>query len=272
MPIISKTIDPKDSREHPVVTVAPPEASRLDCISVNWCDKTTWYPSSVEVTDETMTDSGDGLTFNPDTQRPWVDVTHGKITGEYDLRSEYRPIIEVNSVQKTENSPGETDNDYTINYSTGQVTFNSSQSGNTVVVKQYHYVVDSEWIIAPSAGKVIRLTQVEVQFCKDVELIDSIVFQLYVGGNPYGGASVFQTMYDFINESSLSYPEIPQMGGSGWRGMTAPVHIFRWPYVERGTTDLRSSLSMEVHVCLENDIELGGDFAVTTFYGVTEDE
>jgi hypothetical protein len=54
--------------------------------------------------------------------------------------------------------------------------------------------------------------------------------------------------------------------------MSGPVRIFRWPYAERGTTDLKSSLVMEIRVCLENDVEFGGDFAVATFYGTSETE
>jgi len=263
---------PKNSRGKSRIQVDAPEASRLDVISVNWCDKRTWYPKSTEVLDETLSDSGDGLTFNPATSRAWVDVMHGRLTGEYALRAEYQPSVEVDSVAKTENPPGTTDGDYALDYLTGNVTFNASQAGKTVVVKHYHFVNGSEWIIAPADGKLVRVTQVEVQFSENIILTDSVKFQLYVGGNPYGQPTVYQTMYDYINESSLAYAQIPSMGGAGWRGMNGPVRVFRWPYAERGTTDLKASLAMEIRVSLENDAEFGGDFAVATFYGTSETE
>jgi hypothetical protein len=262
--------NPRNTRGKTRIQVDAPEGSRLDIISVNWCDKTTWYPKSTKVTDEVYTESS-GTVFNPTTQRPYVDVTHGKLTGEHTLRSEYTPVVKVDDVVKTENSPGQTDNDYTIDYDTGVVTFNASQTGKTVKVT-YYYVGSSEWIVAPDAEKMVRVTQVEVQFSENIILNDSVKFQLYVAGNPYGDPTIYQTMYDYINESSLAYPSIPQMGGSGWRGMSGPVRIFRWPYAERGTTDLKSSLGMEIRVCLENDAVFGGDFAVATFYGTSETE
>lgn len=261
---------PKTSRSHPLVTLAPPEGSRLDVISVNWCDKTTWYPKSTKVTDEVYSET-DATHFAPATERAYVDVTHGKLTGETDLRATYAPVVKVNDVTKTESSPGTTDGDYQIDYTTGVVTFNASQTGKTVKVT-YHYVGESEWVIAPAAGKLVRVAQVEVQFSENIDLKDTVKFQLYVGGSPYGDPTLYQTMYDYINEASLSYPSIPQMGGSSWRGMTGPVRIFRWPYSERGTTDLKSSLAMEIRVSLENDVEFGGDFAVATFYGTSETE
>jgi hypothetical protein len=261
---------PRNTRGKSRIQVDAPEASRLDVISVNWCDKTTWYPKSTEVTDEVYTENT-ATVFHPATQRDYVDVTHGKLTGEHTLRDTYAPVVKVDDVTKTENSPGQTDNDYTIDYSTGIVTFNESQTGKTVKVT-YHFVGTSEWIVAPASEKMVRVTQVEVQFSENIVLTDSVKFQLYVGGNPYGAPTIYQTMYDYINESSLAYPQIPSMGGGGWRGMSGPVRIFRWPYAERGTTDLKSSLGMEIRVCLENDVEFGGDFAVATFYGTSETE
>jgi hypothetical protein len=257
---------------HKKVQVEPPEGSRLEVVSPNWCDKTTWYQSATEITDETLTDSGDGLTFNPATARAWIDVFHGKLTGERTLRATYQPQIEVDAAAVEENSPGLTDKDYSIDYTTGAVTFNSSQSGKTVVAKRYHYESGSEFCICPAAGKLLRLTQVEVQFSENVDLKDAVLFQLYVGGNPYGNPVVYQVMMDFINEASLSYPSIPKMGGASWRGMPGPVHVFRWPYAERGATDLKSSLAMEIKISLENDTEFGGDVAVATFYGLSETE
>ena len=77
---------------------------------------------------------------------------------------------------------------------------------------------------------------------------------------------------DYINEAELSYPSVPKMGGTSWRGMAGPLHIFQWPYAARGTTDLTSSTGLEIQIKLENNTPFGGDIAIATFYGTSEDE
>jgi len=248
--------------------MALPEGSRLDVISPNWCDETTWYGSAEQVSDETLTDSGDQTTFNSANQK-WIDVTHGKLTGERTLRAVYKPVIKVAGVEKAENSPGQSDGDYTINYQNGTVTFNSSQTGAATAT--YHKSNGSQWKVTPAAGKVIRLSSVEVQFSGDIELTDTVLFQILVGGQAVA-QNVYQTIMDFINQASASYPVMPALGGSGWRGMTQPIHIFRWPYNERGTLDLYASKGMELAIKLENDTKFTGTVAIATLYGVSEGE
>ena len=262
----------KDQYGNVVFNPTAPTGTRVDILTPNWCDKTTWYDSSIRVTDEIYTDSGDQLTYNPATTRHCVDVAHGKITGERSLRSTYAVSVTVDSISKTENSPGQGDNDYTFNYTTGALTFNSAQTGGAVVKVSYNYIVDSTFRIKPAPGKLVRLTQTEVQFSENIVLNDSVVFQLYVGGSPYGNSTIYQTMMDYVNEASLAYPSVPVMGGAGWRGLNSKIHIFRWPYSERGTIDLRDSQAAEIRISLENHTEFGGDVAVATFYGISQDE
>lgn len=261
----------KSSKYYEYVEVKPPEGKRLDTIGINFCDPRTWYQEAVQVTDETLSDSGDGLTFVPATSRVWIDVSHGRLSDEH-LLSAYLPVMEVDDVEMVEDSPEENDNDYTIDYMTGAVTFNSSQSGKTVVAKSYWYENGSTFTLKPDSGKILTITSVEVQFSKDIELTDSCVFQPYVIGFPYGDPKIYKTMQDYINEAEGSYPEIPQMGGSSWRGMSQPVHIFRWPYKERAITELKSSLQMEIRVFLQNNTHFDGSGAIPTFYGKSEDE
>jgi len=249
--------------------VDPPEGSRIDVISPNWCDPTTWYYSSVEVLAETLVDSGDGLTFNS-ANINWIDTSHGKLTDEDGLDTKYKPVIEANGVLQVEDEPfGGAQHDYAINYATGDVTFHSAPA--TPVTADYWRENGSIWSVQPAAGKVLRLTTVEVQFSSNLVLNDTVQFQLYVGGNPYGPATRYKTLIDYVNEAAGAYPEIPAMGGAQ-RGTSYPLQIFRWPYAERGTTDLRASLGMEVRISLMADTAFGGEMATATFYGVSEDE
>lgn len=278
----------KNSRGLQRIEIVPPEASRSDIISINWCDPTTWYQSSVSIEEEVLVDTGDATIFDA-YYANIIDVNHGKITGERTLSATYGPVLTVDGYAKMENSPDAYDGDYSIDYSNGKVIFNSALGGSPEVLMSYHYSTDSTWTIAPEAGKTLRVTDVEVQFSADnIEITDTVSFQAYglvdvfapqlipsiPSGTkiPIGEPTVYQTMYDFINDAQLAYPDIPKMGGSSWRGMKGPIHIFRWHYKERGTTDLKSSLGMEIRIKLENDIPFGGDVAVATFYATSEDE
>ena len=285
---------PVTERGFPKITVEPPQHSRSDFISPNFCDKTTWHVPALPIANETLSDSGDLTTWNS-VSSYWIDVMHGKITDERDLRATYTPVITVNDVAKVENSPGLTDNDYSINYVTGSVIFNAALTGGDVVKATSYYKENgSLFIVAPSAGKLLRLTKAEIQFSTNMELTDTAIFEPYgyvdvfapqlldtadppgpyPSGTkiPLGQKRVYQTMQDYVNEAQESFPEIPQIGGSGWRGSKGSIQIFSWPYQNRGTLDLVSSAGMEVRVQLESNIPFGGDVAVVTIYGISEDE
>jgi hypothetical protein len=252
-----------------LIQVVPPEASRLDLITPNWCDKTTWVEQSTEVTGQTLTDSGDGLTFNS-ADSNWIDIEHGLITDENRLDTKYKIAVYDNGVLQTADEPfGGTQNDYSVDYSAGSVTFHNAPTGP--VTADFWKATTSVWTMAPAAGKVIRLTAVELQFSEDVVMNDTVQFQVYVGGSPYGDPVLYKRFTDFVNAAEGSFPAIPAMAGAA-RGTSSPIRIFRWPYMERGTTDLLSSLAMEIRISLLSDGVFGGEFATATFYGVTEDE
>lgn len=276
----------------PRVQVDPPEGSRVDVVSPNWCDKTTWYANSVVVQDETLVDSGDGLTFNSANEN-WIDTTHGKLTDEDTLSADCVPVVKANSVEKTIDAPFGVggDGDFSINYGTGSVTFHSAPA--LPVTASYRHQNGSEWTVKPKAGKCLRLTTVEVQFSRNAELKDTVIFQAYgfvehfapslldtaTPPGPYpagtlipiGTATTYKTMMDYINDASGAFPEIPAMGGTP-RGTSQPIQIFQWPYDKRASTDLCSATGMEIRISLESNQVFSGDFAVATFYGISEDE
>jgi len=282
---------PTNSKGAPVFQPDWREGSACDFITFNWCDRTSWYPQSTRVTDETLADDGDGVTFNSDHEY-WIDVTHGRITHEHRLADSHGVAITVDDVTKTESSPGTTDGDFQIDYDTGVVTFNASQAGKTVKAT-YSYATNSVFYVEPDEGRTVRLTAVEVQFTADVEVNDSAVFSVegfvevfapqlvndvdpdYVTSFPTGtripldSPRIYKTMYDYIAEAQRSYPSIPAIGGSSWRGMAQAIHLFRWPYQEDATRDLVASQGMRIKICLENDEVFGGTMAVATLYAVS---
>jgi hypothetical protein len=276
---------------NPKITPEPPIGDKRNFMSVNWCDKCSWYEGSVQVTNETLTDTGNGLTFASAHDR-WIDMKHGRVTFEDQILADnpgkWVAVITVNGAQKTESSPGTTNGDYQIDYENGTVTFNSSQAGNTVAAS-YWYANAGTYTVKPNPGKKIKLQRVEVQFSMDIQLLDTMQFM------PYGYAGVFAPQYvqlgvfqptqliplmalpyryktrnDYVNESCGNYPIIPPFGGNGWRGGQQEIITLPWIYLTK--TELFSSYGMEIRISMENNIEMGGEMATATFYTVETDE
>lgn len=282
---------PADTDGTPRFVLTKTNATKFNAISPNWCDKTTWYERSVQVTNETLTDSGDGLTFN--SAHPfWIDAKHGKIFNEDILVSDDSGKwvvsgVTANSVAKNENSPGQTDKHFTVNYTAGTITFNSSMAGQTIVASYWYSPTtagSSIWTVIPPAGAKIQVIRVELQFSVDLVLKDTAVFQglgfvqafapqycpvPYPLNTliPLGDPIKYKSMTDFVSESNGAFPIIPAFGGGdqgGWRSLGQNVITLVWDYVSR--TDLHSAYGMRLQTSLQNDIPHGGAFATATFY------
>lgn len=290
------TTAPVTSDHKPRVQIDPREGSSYNSPSINWCDKTTWFVTStreIDVELDVVSDSENKIWETP-TDTVWVDVCHGKITGERNFRDQYKPLVKVDGIEKSEITAENLIGDYTVNYREGKITFESSVDPNSLVQATFSCVKDSSWNIVPSPGKKLDIVAVEVQFSSDVEMTDTIIFSVWgiidyfaphlVSETPNGVTSFpsgikiplkkyfYQTMDDFVNDSQRSYTKIPKLGGDGWRGMKTDQYIFRWPYYEESVRRLHSHSGMELRVTLEHNIELSGNKALCTMYGVSEDE
>lgn len=250
---------PEGSGGEALVQVRPPEARRVELASFNWCDKTTWYEAATPGTHSEI------LTGALTAALPHsfiIDAIHGKISGEHKL-SKYFVVLSIDEVVLVE------DVDFTLDYITGLITFLSETTGALNV--DYYVAGSSTWTLAPDDGKVLEVLEVEVQFSDDLEMTDSLHFELYAG-EYLVGSTIYKTAMDLIVQASGSYPVIPKLGGEGWRGTKSPVHIFRWPYADRGVTRLFSSMGLSIRLRLENDIPFNGSYGIATFYSVTLDE
>jgi len=256
----------------PRFSVIPPEGNEVIIISHNWCDKCTWYTNSTRIAEEeaeVLSDSGDGLTFNSQHEF-WIDLNHGRLSKEEYIKTAYLPIIKVNGVTVTERTPfSDEGGDFVIDYESGSVTFSSSQSGKTVTAI-YSYASDSVFSVVPSGSEILRVERAEVQFSKNIEMNDSVAFQIWAY-NPLDlpnkvqvqDSDVFKTVRDFVDDATGCYPEIPAFGGTK-RGLSYP-HIVL-PFNYRTVRDLKGSDGLEIRIKLENDIPFGGEFATITFY------
>lgn len=272
------TIPSYDSEGNMLIVPEPRGGTKYNMFSVNWCDKCSWYQGSDKVTAETLSDSGDGLTFNS-VNDYWIDMSHGRITDENRTvkaaqdagTDDWIPAVTVNDVEKTEGT------DFDIDYENGTVTFNSSQSGNTVKATYWKANSGAFTVIIPTGYK-LQLLRVEVQFSKTITLNDVMIFtpKGYAGAfapqlvpSPLSATDLvalddpnyYKNPRDFINESNGSFPLIP-----AWGGLSDETVILVWDYVSR--TDLIGDYGMRIEISMATNTPHTGEIAVATFYGI----
>lgn len=262
-----------------------PYGSKTQLISVNWCDKCSWYPGSVKVEDEILI-SDDNIRFHSK-NKFWIDMAHGRMSYEDAIvkgaGGAYIPIITADDV--TVGPSTDSDEEYySIDYENGDVIFSSSQTGKTIKAT-YWYATNGSYIIKPDPGKKLKIFLVEVQFSRNVVLNDIMYYQAF----GYAGAfapqlvpplqatdlipliepTVYKRMTDYINEANGAFPLIPACGGPKY-GTKDDTIVFQWHYLTR--TDLSSSAGMEIRIGLLNSTPHDGELATATFYAVSEDE
>lgn len=241
-------------------------------ITQNLSDPTTWYTKSTRKTAQTMTDSGDGLTWTCAFAN-WINISHGKIFDEEVLAAGeshgYAVEVKVNTVVQTMRTPfADSGGDYTVDYAAGTITFAVSQADKGVTAS-FSYETGSEWVLAPTEGRYLDIEVAEVQFSKDVILNDDVDFEIWVY-NPADlpnkvmySRTTYRHFRNFIDEALGSYPVVPAMGGAK-RGVTQDVYGFPFRY---GTVRrIDSAVGAELRVRLRNDVAFGGEFATATFY------
>lgn len=269
--------------------------TKTQIISQNFCDKRTWYSSSVRMTNVEMIDSGDGYVWSlPDGYETIADVSHGRVLHERRLRAAHAVNVSIDGVQASEVDPHDDMGDWTLDYLTGTLTFATSQASKTITMS-YSKITNSKWYLRPQEGKVLRLISAELQFSTDCRLSDTFVFQARAdvskfpellpycttNGGPYppgtmipiGDATYYQTVFDLICEANLAYPVVPKWSGQGatWRDLQSDILVFSWDYGDQASVDISASTGMEIEVSLEHDVECVGTAAVVTFYCLSED-
>jgi len=272
------------------VAVVGRQGNETNWASHKFTDATSWYGTSIRVTEETLTDSGDGLTFESG-HSPWVDMTHGKVWDEESLCEDvphgYAVTVTVDAVEKTPRKPfAPSGGDYTVDYTTGKVTFAASQAGKTVKAS-YSYVVDSIWVLKPYVGYALDVEQAELQFSQDMVMKGAIVMAYFGSADHFApgyfppgtiielGRQTYNKVHQLIDEAIGSFPVIGAPVGGTSRGMQSPVYGF--PFKYGAVRRLWSKWGMEVRIWVEDydgnkNVPFEGEHATGTFYCVSRDE
>jgi hypothetical protein len=295
----SPFITPRAPRGVALTQVAAREGSKVQVISQNFCDKHTWYSTSVRRNAQPLSDTGDGLTWALAVDVLGVDVTHGRILHERRLRGEYAPVVTVDGVVVAEKDPHDDEGDYVIDYVTMRVTFATSQASKTITLS-FNEVVDSSWYVRPLPGKTLRLLKAELNFSRDVRMRDTFVFKPradvskfpplfglwdqnpagppgpYPAGTmiPVGDAVYYQTQRDLVCEANLAYPCVTKTAGDNltWRDLTDDMLVYSWDYADQASVDLTDRLGLDIEISLEHHVPCDGTAAVVTFYCLSEDD
>jgi len=290
---------PRDHYGNEIISPAVRSGTKTQITSQNFCDKRTWYSTSIRRQAQAMTDTGDGMTFAlAGGDKVGVDVTHARILHERRIREAHRPVVYVDGVAATEKDPHDDVGDYVVDYLTMRVTFDASRAGS-VVTLDFSEVRDSRWYLAPSPGKRLRLAKAELQLSRDGRMRDTFVFQpradvskfpplaAYWDANggpfpagamlPIGEAVYYQSELDLISEANLAYPILQKTAlGQGaqltWRDLPQDMAVYSWDYENQATIDLSSAWGMDIEIRLEHDAPGDGFAAIVTFYCLSENE
>lgn len=229
-----------DAEGHQKMVQEPRPGSEKYFYTHNLCDPCTWFEGAVAVTEAAGTDSGDSTTWTfADVN--FIDLRHGRVFKEDQIanQSSYDILVEVDSgggwAAQTENTWGQTDNDFTFDYVAGEVTFNSALPGGSSVRVSGYKAAGSAYSVSPATGKRVKLEYVEVQYTQDIQMQSSIDFGIYgyvqvfapalwVGnGGPYPAntkiplvSESYKRLFDFFQESTGPYPVLPPHGGD-WK-------------------------------------------------------
>lgn len=258
----NKKIDLRtDVQKIPRVAVYRPEGSSSTVISHDWTDKSTWYNKSTRVTGETLTlDTGKIYDF---ANQNIIDLTHGRLYDEDAYLSGHELKVYDNAVLKTE------DTDYTMNYTTGKVTFDAAYTVTGPVTADYSYASGSEWVLKPATGKVLHIEHAELQFSANVDM-SPVAFEIWVY-NPADLPNkikyqeiIYKNIKDVIGAANLGQGYIPSIDI-----LTQNIIVFPFNYAT--VKSLKDSDGAELRVRILDDQPFLGEFATATFYVLSED-
>lgn len=185
------------------------EQPSLAFVSVDYAKKTTWWVDSERVTDETAVDSGDGLTWDlvGENLVNIYQLTDGEMANHFYTPTSYKVVVKRDGVDISSSQYGYEGGSvaagknypYQVNYVTGQVIFDASQAGHTILVSYSKGLYGKFRLVAPTGYK-LCLEHVELQFTIDHGAWTSpMEFVSIIGANEYV-VGTYRGMRDILNK------------------------------------------------------------------------
>lgn len=264
--------------------------------SIDFADRTTWYPESVRVANKAVTPVGDGTWTLGDVDI--IDILGGHIFDEDAAVKDqqeanpgdphgYLVTLTVDGVAKVARPTYATSGgDFVLDYHTGIITPGAGEdwSGKTVVASYSKAATSGFSLVPTDPGRTLVVGKVRVKVSSDIELRDTIKVQFL------GPAGVFapqlvaanvlpadylveiadSTLYKTIDQLFDEVDEVEEFasgGFTGQRGFTHGRRVFTFRYETVRT--LYSSLGMRMRISLESDVVCNGERATAVFYCVS---
>lgn len=281
----------------PLQSFSPRDGEEWIIGTHNFCDPCSWFGDSVRVTNESLSDSGDGYCFTS-LHEYWIDLTSGRmhnedfwIQNQKDLNPGnphgYELIIKVDGYEKTAREPFKTSGgDYEIFYKDGYINFFESQSGKTVTA-DYSYATTNTFYIRPVSGKSLLIEEAEADISEDTEMTDTISYSAWhFDGEKYVMDSEYRykRVAQIITEARGCYPSFHAVGASTADKQISNMEDFRRksrgmkysrqaiPFQYSTVKWLRSCYYQELRVYTEDSLAFNGENATMTFYCTERDE
>jgi hypothetical protein len=305
-----KFVFPKSSNGIPLTISEPRQGSEVIYATHNFCDKSTWYSTSVRVENQQLTDIGDGYTFtSPDGY--WIDMISGRVLDDDGLVEEqielnpnsphgYAVIVKVDNIEKTMREPFENSGgDYSVDFENGTILFFESQSGKTVTAS-YSKANTSIFILRPLPGKQLDIEAAEADFSTDLVMNDAVYYTVFGYAAVFAPQAVadgylspldkvplvtnkYKRYNQLLREAIGAYPTL-QANASNITDRNLSMSDFR--KVSRGSKSdcvaipfrygtirtLYASAGMEIQVGLDHNRSFDGETATLTFYCTSKDE
>lgn len=271
---ISDTMAVTEDGEGRVVLDPTPGEERF-FYAPNFCEKCAWWPGATLVEEYSMNSQTQAIWNTSGNHLNWIDLKHGLVTEEDNLRADLAAQSLLGYDVKVETSPdgstwtertedGGDTYDYVIDYPEGQVSFSTALPAGWQVRATFRKADGYEYVIAPDAGKRIKLEYAEAHATGDIVFKTDITRQVWVY-NPEDPPNKvlyeqtkYKTLVDIAMDSTVPIAQVPAFGGSepigssGWvRGFTGKSPLYQFPFRYLAYQDLRSSYGAELRIIID---------------------
>lgn len=237
---------PKDGKDK--VEIFERKGTSLSFPSHNFCDKTTWYQQSVEVTGEAPTAWRTG--YYGLQKRHIIDVYNGKVAFEDPRHLSY------GFKAYDDGTPLTYGTDYEVNWDMGILLLKDYAPQGTITC-DYHYAGSSAFTVAPPGSKLLYVHKAEIQFGKDIRM-NPIRFNLKAGEATIV-SDLYKNLDNLVDVGKEGKGEIPAVDTLRTGRLVFPV-VYDPPII------LDPLLGMKIECLVENDLVMAGERATITFY------